>query len=477
YVALSYCWGGQQTFATTISSYADRLEGFVKEDLPQTLQDGVHLAKELGARYIWIDSLCILQDSPEDKERELPKMSQYYSNAYVVISAAHAEKASDGFLEPRLVCKSHPDSGLPSDLSRMPVLTLGDEYGEMLFRQPMPYSLNDEPIERRAWALQERALSARVLIYGVYTVWQCNHHQRCDGGVDDFGYEVRDFNFRHHLGKGKTEPSPARGKPESRPGPVSMPEELYENWRKAVHAYSIRQLSFESDKLPAIAGLAQAFAETTGDHYLAGLWQTRLLRELLWSTRPEIPTARPEERRAPSWSWASVDYDITYKHLPPADATPVATVVSCTVTPASPDHIFGHNKEGRLELDAILLEIDGSTLKQILDAEYKQRGPDAALGFFSPDLWEGIVNRHRLSEGQRKREEFRPPERCFILPLFAVPPPEGQGEDKCQVIHGLALSVNADGTYERIVDFADVEMDEASLKAMSRDLTKRVVIV
>ncbi|KAH6648112.1 heterokaryon incompatibility protein-domain-containing protein, partial [Truncatella angustata] len=87
YVALSYCWGGPQEFATTKERLQTLEDGFKASQLPQTLQDAVTVTRSLGVRYLWVDSLCIIQDSEEDKSSELPMMASYYKNAYVTVCA------------------------------------------------------------------------------------------------------------------------------------------------------------------------------------------------------------------------------------------------------------------------------------------------------------------------------------------------------------------------------------------------------
>lgn len=98
YVALSYCWGGQQTFTTSLNTFQDRCQGIETTDLPQTIQDAITCTRNLGLRYLWIDSLCIIQDSDSDKGKEISRMADIYANAEITISAACAESAWSGFL-------------------------------------------------------------------------------------------------------------------------------------------------------------------------------------------------------------------------------------------------------------------------------------------------------------------------------------------------------------------------------------------
>ncbi|OAL42992.1 hypothetical protein IQ07DRAFT_525145, partial [Pyrenochaeta sp. DS3sAY3a] len=271
YTALSYCWGGVQDFATTTKTLEYNLQGFKVSELGTSLQDAVFLTRKLGLQYIWIDAMCIIQDSIEDKESEIPKMGPYFNNSHVTICEATSEGSTNSFLKTRLACEYHPDSTLPFD----------------------------EPIEGRAWPFQERVLSPRVLNYGQWLKKKKKKKQSKESNMDTL---------------------------ETPPG------DIYAYWHQAVHAYSVRLKTLQSDKLPAIAALASVFAEASGDEYIAGLWRGNLLRELLWSTWPDIYIQKPDEYRAPTWSWASCDNNITYKHLPPGDARPVAKVIGCRTT-------------------------------------------------------------------------------------------------------------------------------------------------
>jgi Heterokaryon incompatibility protein (HET) len=99
YAALSYVWGGPQAFRTLQSNIASHNSQISLSILPQTIQDAVFCAHKLGLKYLWVDSLCIIQDSREDREREITYMAQIYKNAFVTISAAGAKGCHEGFLE------------------------------------------------------------------------------------------------------------------------------------------------------------------------------------------------------------------------------------------------------------------------------------------------------------------------------------------------------------------------------------------
>ena len=102
YAALSYCWGDiAPKFKLTTECIDEACSGIFIKRLPRTLQDAILIARTMEIPYIWIDSLCIIQDDEEDKKRELPKMVDIYSGAAVVISAAVSKTCEDGFLQPR----------------------------------------------------------------------------------------------------------------------------------------------------------------------------------------------------------------------------------------------------------------------------------------------------------------------------------------------------------------------------------------
>jgi hypothetical protein len=68
------------------------------QQLPATIIDAIRLAQTLSISYLWIDSLCIVQNSEEDKVREIATMDRVYKNSWVTISAARASTCLDGFL-------------------------------------------------------------------------------------------------------------------------------------------------------------------------------------------------------------------------------------------------------------------------------------------------------------------------------------------------------------------------------------------
>jgi hypothetical protein len=213
-------------------------------------------------------------------------MADTYHDTSVMISAASSASVHDGFLSD---CKtvSHTRVKLPYQSS-----TLKD--GTILIDQGRrAYDPAEDPINLRAWTLQEQILPGRMLIFGNRQLWWTY-----ESGVsfntpstklitNAPDVQRKSGNFRYSL----------------------------KYWRSIVRDYTRKFLTCPNDKLPAIAGVAQLYSQFFNSKYLAGLWDFALLSELMWcSTRSDI--TRPLVRRALSWSWASVNGEIHHNWCP-----------------------------------------------------------------------------------------------------------------------------------------------------------------
>jgi hypothetical protein len=296
YAALSYCWGGEQSFKLIKSNRVHYRTSLPTVSLPKTLTDAIRVARSLDISYIWIDSLCIIQDDTIDKLHEISRMADYFRNATVTIAAASAPCANAGFLEVKTdrLYEYSPFS-FPCRLK--------DQKGTLIFSRERDFGTS-EPLDSRAWALQETLLSRRLLVYGSQQVqWRCRELALRDGG-----------SRRDYKSKAKSviyDPEWYRQFASSEAG------DCLSVWRSLLQEYTIRNLSESQDKLLALSGLASSFGRGNG-RYVAGLWQDRLQPQLLWKVAGSAET-RPANYRAPSWSWASVDGGISCElcQLPP----------------------------------------------------------------------------------------------------------------------------------------------------------------
>ncbi|MCJ1464639.1 hypothetical protein MMC07_003252 [Pseudocyphellaria aurata] len=413
YAALSYCWGKPQMFATTLSSIADLTQGFTLSALPLSLQDAIKLTIELGLKFIWIDSLCIIQDSPSDKEREISQMAQVYNNAYVTICAANAAACSESFLKPHGDFKAGLESSLSDDLMKMPYKCANGDFGTVLFREESPYHSMWEPISRRAWTLQERILSPRALIYGSRFLWQCHTAQHSDGGIEDWSFDVLGSGHRRFSSGafGSTEPTRHTGID------FFSLRQVFQVWYSTVQEYTRRELTLPTDKLPAIAGMAKAFYDITGDIYLAGLWKSNLAHDLMWSSNPAIDFAKPSVWRAPSWSWASIDNGVSFDKIT-EDSTLLAKVLSCEVTPRSECSPFGEIAQGILVIDGPFTKADPEQVKKLMLDE--SMGPPPKEN--DATMWNKAILNMILNSGKQDHGDasgWKPPESVWCLLLYS----------------------------------------------------------
>ncbi|KXX75387.1 Heterokaryon incompatibility protein 6, OR allele [Madurella mycetomatis] len=297
YVALSYVWGPKQEYVLTQTSLDEMRRGLDLKRLPRTLSDAIEAAHWLGFEYLWIDALCIIQDSLEDKAKELPLMADTYRESSLSIIVASATAASDGFLKA-------PDS--PEFLVDPFQVRLGSVDGSstlLTFGYRAPYKASADPISSRAWTLQERVLSRRLLVFSRRGVmWICRETFANPSAAPDAGppYQTS-LGLSPEAGDGSDEDAWAS---------------IRGTWMAIRADYTEMDLSYCTDKLPAISALAAEVGRLTGWAYLAGMWEDNLFSELHWRSTKRGPSGetlvlKPQKARgigylAPSWSWASV---------------------------------------------------------------------------------------------------------------------------------------------------------------------------
>ena len=298
YVALSYSWG-KTTQTKLLVSNIDSLKekGVVTNSLPKTLQDSIVATKELGIKYLWIDSLCIIQDSEEDKIKELSGMANIYKNAAITISAAITSDCGQGFLEDRTDVQLRLDTSIC-----LPFMSTEDpetrQVLDWLYICPEAqmghkiWRFDEEPINRRAWTYQESTLAPRLLIFGSGPPqWHCKESWKI------YGLDIHPDDLPHPICVTTTTKLSTRdGRliPEEtfryaeRPDPPKDEIGLWPSWFPLLENYSRRELSVHTDKLPAISALAAEHQSSDNGEYAAGLWKGSLPRSLLWRRKSDI---------------------------------------------------------------------------------------------------------------------------------------------------------------------------------------------
>ncbi|KAK0215957.1 heterokaryon incompatibility protein-domain-containing protein [Armillaria nabsnona] len=342
YVALSYMWGENQPDCTKTTNLDSYTEAIPLQNIPKTISDAITVTRKLGLRFLWVDALCILQDSREDKAQEIAQMRRIFHDAYVTIIAACAHKVSDGFLHDRRVTMAEWGS---SESILLPFRCPDGVIGTMQLRGLR--TAPEEPVDKRAWCLEERALSPRRLIYATHTLlYECQTLHDNINGAPNF-VELCDAEDIPRLPD-----SVFLASHWSELGSVELGQTSLKDWCDILETYTLRVLTNPRDRLVALSGIVEQFHRFwPQSRYLAGLWEHQLPGTLLWFNRGKLQRHRRDGHRyrAPSWSWASMDGGIFTGLCANEDI--LCSVVRCEVVEVNP---YGEVVDGELVLDVIL---------------------------------------------------------------------------------------------------------------------------
>jgi len=253
--------------------------------------DAIQVTQTLGIDYIWIDSLCIIQDSPDDWFSESASMSNVYGNSYLNIAATSAADGSHGLFHVRKEYRNQ--SFLASSSTQGRIENLYHFVPAILFRHLML----EAPLSRRAWVIQERLLSKRTIHFtSTQIFWECNKITACEA-------------FPQQL------PPTFHSDIELQMTFRKRPLQDY-RWEDIVWLYTRCRLTFERDKLPAISGVAKRMMTLRNCSYVCGLLREESFPlQLCWRRNgtEDGTIPRPKTQRAPSWSWAAIDCAISYR--------------------------------------------------------------------------------------------------------------------------------------------------------------------
>jgi hypothetical protein len=206
-------------------------------------------------------------------------MNQIYGNATLTIAAAAASSTTEGIFS--------FGTGQDQPICRLPYQLLDGQRGFVNVEVYETEGPAEEPLDLRAWALQESLISSRLLRYGTSQMsWKCNQiEENANGPLTN-----------------RTKQSASK----------------LLNWTSIVTDYTARTLTYDSDRLAALAGYAKLLGtKRPYDEYCSGFWKSELLEQMLWyRTAKSDPNPRPLSYYAPSWSWASIDSAVLFTHWP-----------------------------------------------------------------------------------------------------------------------------------------------------------------
>ncbi len=358
YLTLSHCWGawgGAELPVLTTQNLEERLtEGLPVSLLPQTFQDAVEVAHWFKVRWLWIDSLCILQDSDEDWRREAVMMYDVYKNALLNISANDSPDARWGCFrerQPLAVIPMHlqfPHLGGQLDKGHAGpcdnFLLIPDTYAVF-------DSVNAAPLAKRGWVFQERQLSRRVLHFtSSELIWECCAKapyaatETFPGGTP---FETA-FNGKPKF-QNQTDLAAIGG----------SADKLYATWYALCEEYSAKVFSHVRDKLVALSGLAQEFELAfPDDMYMAGMWRSTLPASLLWESSSSSSRLQTPDYIAPSWSWASIGGPIVSPSGPGPCEYSLVDVLNVTTDPVIPSKPTALLKGASIRLRCFLRPVE-----------------------------------------------------------------------------------------------------------------------
>ncbi|KAK3376387.1 heterokaryon incompatibility protein-domain-containing protein [Lasiosphaeria ovina] len=343
YVTLSHRWGTKHLLTLTADNLPSFQTGLPLESLSRTFIDSMLVARRLGIRHIWIDSLCIVQsgDGGRDWLHESAQMHLVYRSAFCNIMADSATASHEGLFFDRdlrlfdqLFVEIAVVETSPSPSHNAPVRKRFASVEQGLWGNHVSRS----PLNRRCWVLQERLLSRRNLHFCAREVfWECRELAYYESAPDrdaraplsahlavpDDQMHLKTLQPRAPVGSFPS-PSPAEG--DGNRGGMQN----YMAWEDIVQTYSRGELTKASDKLVALGGIARHMKAVLGgdDVYVAGLWLRRIAAEVLWMRLDprhwadwrlpphETPAADAGAiqsdagygcYQAPSFSWASVN--------------------------------------------------------------------------------------------------------------------------------------------------------------------------
>ena len=362
YLCLSHCWGGKVPLQLTKATFQIFQQDIPWKKLPLTFQQAISLTRKLGFRYLWIDSLCILQDDLDDWREEGSNMASIYSGARLTL-AATGSPDSNGGLHRSQTAESNSMDGKALTLHHF-VDKEGSAYSICVrsITDARRFVYRDLPLQKRAWFFQEWLLSPRIVHFTESMLfWECLAVEQGEDGTRLARSEYSGAGKRSTLVSFDQTP---------RDSLSTLSQSSFQRfvWHELVHSYSTLQLSYSTDVFPSLQGVTTRVAAKRQSRYYAGLWEDSIVVDLLWLSYGGLSNVshHKDEYLAPSWSWASatrkslahgVMWQDWYWTLGPdyqSEFIPEVSVVSI-MTKTVDDNPFGQVLSGELVLKGVCL--------------------------------------------------------------------------------------------------------------------------
>ncbi|KAE8834196.1 hypothetical protein HRS9122_08276 [Pyrenophora teres f. teres] len=351
YVALSHVWGLENGIPkTTLATLESHKKSISWTALPRSYQEAIFFTRALGFRWLFIDSLCLVQDDVQEKLEDSLKMGEIFGNAFLTLAAT---STSDSSNQPLLLAKTPPFKVQATDnKGSLYKINVREQPSHYSFEAPfdgnshmneweLPFNMTEEanlhtPLLTRAWPYTERLLSLRVLHFTKSEmILECRRGYQCEcGRIDNNTCDSRPTDqvkreLARVIADTQNRPQQPNGSGNGTNGHARLDsvtsqlastnltngalqdfvrrrEEALQLWSYIITEYTARHLTYDSDRLIAIASIAKALSPTLQSGYIAGQWTFSTLG-LLWYPNDTTKCRRPQGQNVPSWSWASVE--------------------------------------------------------------------------------------------------------------------------------------------------------------------------
>lgn len=359
FLALSHRWGSAESLKTTKRNIDSHMAEIPTDRLSKTFRDALHLATCLDVPYVWIDSLCIIQDDVPDWLEQSQQMGQIFESAYLTVAAVDAWADSDIDLGlfiardmvpiraeitstlkmsyNRIEKKEDGELAFYHDNEAVDIHTKSDMAWEELTCKiekrltPFLMSVENSDWNSRGWVFQERMLSSRIVYFTKEQLfWEC----REDINAEHTGTStsvlhtdsnappqstrlhrlMADTSLRLQDQQSQPQPPTPTQSPPSPPLDTWPEHQIFHLWFHLASRYSTCALTRPSDKWWALAGLASSLSTAYASPLHAGIWEAAPGASLLWHVRDRPLGSLERDFIAPSWSWLGLDGPVGFAY-------------------------------------------------------------------------------------------------------------------------------------------------------------------